>query len=156
MSTFTSSVQETYHPSSTPTAMYALLRPFPSTPIETIAAFSTVGTHSCLPIQNAIKHAVFLRPSYRQSFQGHLTQGPSGYVSVGYNEEAKRRGTRHNTVFPSFDVERLVFAMDDLWKQYAILIPPRRSSGNVTDDKTAASSVPGHIHRPLLPTILVS
>ncbi|KAH6899313.1 hypothetical protein BKA70DRAFT_1526941 [Coprinopsis sp. MPI-PUGE-AT-0042] len=49
-------------------------------------------------------------------------------------------------MFPSFEVEQLIFSTDDLWKQYAIPIPPRRSSGSFTNGITTASSVPAHIH----------
>ncbi|KAH6899292.1 hypothetical protein BKA70DRAFT_736529 [Coprinopsis sp. MPI-PUGE-AT-0042] len=144
MSTLTSSVQASHHPSSIPTGMPGLC-PFAFIHIENIATISIVGTPASASRMLSSKlHSCDCRTD--SSFRGHLTLGPSGYASVGYDESVTRRRTRHNAVFRSFEVEQLVFTMDDLWKHYAIPIPPRRSSSCFTNGITTASSVPAHVH----------
>ncbi|KAH6909627.1 hydroxymethylglutaryl-CoA reductase [Coprinopsis sp. MPI-PUGE-AT-0042] len=142
--------------------MRALLRPFALhaayTPIETIVFFSIVGTLAYFHCLNAIKHSAFLSPSYNQYFHGHLTLRPS-YVMhrmgewVGIREsrwlrEQERDKTHDRVPTVAFEVQQLVFNMDDSWKQHAIPADVlamseslQASTGNFTNYLTSAFPV---------------
>ena len=111
--------------------MRVLLRPFALhaayTPIETIVFFSIIGTLAYFHILNAIKHSAFLLPSYDQYFHGHLTLRPAyvmhrlgEWVSVRegrWLREKEKVGSGEPSKTVSFEVQQLVFGMDDAWKK---------------------------------------
>ncbi|TFK20528.1 hypothetical protein FA15DRAFT_659042 [Coprinopsis marcescibilis] len=113
--------------------MRVLLRPFALhaayTPIETIVFFSIIGTLAYFHILNAIKHSTFLSPSYDQYFHGHSTLRPAyvlhrlgEWVSVRegrWLREKEKAMSGELSKTASFEVQQIIFSMDDGWKNSA-------------------------------------